>query len=152
MVNLSACWGGRGYYNQTWPADENIAEGVTRAEAVRALGERAAAAPYGVGVLHTGLDLDPVKAPTDPAVLMRAGFDYWPLGTFICAMPRPRTIPSGVFGCIQGRDIKETGRARREPGHAEGKARPTLWSSFPPPAWCGSAWTWTSPTARTFPR
>lgn len=102
--------GGRGYYNQTWPADENIAEGVTRAEAVRALGERAAAAPYGVGVLHTGLDLDPVKAPTDPAALMRAGFDYWALGHIHMRYATPENDPRLVFsGCIQGRDIKETG-------------------------------------------
>ena len=65
--------GGRGYYNQTWPIDECIAEGVTRAAAEQALAElhpRAGEAPFAVGVLHTGLDVDPVKAPVEPRVLM----------------------------------------------------------------------------------
>lgn len=106
--------GGRGYYNQTWPTDECIAEGVTREAAVRALAVQhphAAEAPFAVGLLHTGLNLDPVKAPVDPAFLMRAGMDYWALGHIHmkCAYPSfddPRLVFSG---CIQGRDIKETG-------------------------------------------
>ena len=75
--------GGRGYYNQTWPMDECIAEGVTREAAEQALAVQhphAAEAPFAVGLLHTGLNLDPVKAPVDPAVLMHAGMDYWALG------------------------------------------------------------------------
>ena len=55
--------GGRGYYNQTWPGDACIAEGVTRAAANEALGEDAASAPFGIGVIHTGLDLDPEQGP-----------------------------------------------------------------------------------------
>ncbi len=102
--------GGRGYYNQAWSADEDIAEGVTREAAVRELGERAADAPFGVGVLHTGLDLDPVKAPTSPASLLRAGFDYWALGHIHRRYAVPEDNPRLAFsGCIQGRDIKETG-------------------------------------------
>ncbi|WP_080800983.1 metallophosphoesterase family protein [Arabiibacter massiliensis] len=106
--------GGRGYYNQTWPADECIAEGVTRAAAVSALTQdhpHADEAPFGVGVLHTGLNLDPVKAPVDPAVLLRAGMDYWALGHIHMKYAYPSMEdPQLVFsGCIQGRDIKETG-------------------------------------------
>ncbi len=58
--------GGRGYPNKMWPTNESIAEGVTRDAAVRALAVQhphAAEAPFAVGVLHTGLTLDPVKAP-----------------------------------------------------------------------------------------
>ncbi len=102
--------GGRGYYNQTWSAEADIAEGVTRAEAERALGSRATAAPYGVGVLHTGLDIDPLKAPTSPAKLLRSGFDFWALGHIHARCSLPKDNPRIAFsGCIQGRDIKETG-------------------------------------------
>ena len=102
--------GGRGYYNQTWPADACIAEGVTRAAANEALGEDAASAPFGVGVLHTGLDLDPNKAPVAPAKLLAAGFDYWALGHIHQQLIYTDDNPRLVFsGCIQGRDIKETG-------------------------------------------
>ncbi len=102
--------GGRGYYNQTWPSDACIAEGVTRAAANEALGQDAAAAPFGVGVLHTGLDLDPNKAPVAPAKLSRAGFDYWALGHVHARVVLTKDNPCVSFsGCIQGRDIKETG-------------------------------------------
>ena len=102
--------GGRGYYNQTWPGDACIAEGVTRAAANEALGEDAASAPFGIGVIHTGLDLDPNKAPVAPAKLLRAGFDYWALGHIHRRYAVPEDNPRLAFsGCIQGRDIKETG-------------------------------------------
>lgn len=106
--------GGRGYYNQTWPMDECIAEGVTREAAEQALAVQhphAAEAPFAVGLLHTGLNLDPVKAPVDPAVLMHAGMDYWALGHIHMKYAYPSfDDPRLVFsGCIQGRDIKETG-------------------------------------------
>lgn len=106
--------GGRGYYNQTWPADECIAEGVTRdaAEvALTVLNPRAAEAPFSVGVLHTGLHLDPVKAPVEPDILMHSGMDYWALGHIHLKYAYPSfDDPRLVFsGCVQGRDIRETG-------------------------------------------
>lgn len=106
--------GGRGYYNQTWPIDECIAEGVTRAAAERELVPtfpQASDAPFAVGILHTGLNLDPVKAPVDPVRLLSAGMDYWALGHVHMRYAYPsEQDPKLVFsGCIQGRDIKETG-------------------------------------------
>ena len=52
-----------------------------------------------------------MKAPVDPAVLMRAGMDYWALGHIHMKYAYPSfDDPRLVFsGCIQGRDIKETG-------------------------------------------
>ena len=47
---------GRGYYNQTWPMDECIADGLTRQAAIQALSPsrpRVAEAPFSIGVLHT---------------------------------------------------------------------------------------------------
>ena len=106
--------GGRGYYNQTWPASECIAEGITRQAAIEALAPvapDAAEAPFGVGVLHTGLHLDKVKAPVEPRRLLASGMDYWALGHIHSRYAYPsEDDPRLVFsGCIQGRDIKETG-------------------------------------------
>lgn len=106
--------GGRGYYNQAWPADVDIAEGVTRRAAEAALEEThpgASSAPFSIGVLHTGLDIDMAKAPTDPHALLHAGMDYWALGHIHMRHVFPsRDDPRVVFpGCIQGRDINETG-------------------------------------------
>lgn len=102
--------GGRGYPNKVWSPNENIAEGITRAAAIQALGPRAAEAPFAVGVLHTGLTLDPVKAPTDPVALLRAGFDYWALGHIHKRWVNDERAPRIAFsGCIQGRDVRETG-------------------------------------------
>lgn len=101
---------GRGYPNKVWSRDEDISAGITRAAAEEALGPRAAEAPFAVGVLHTGLTLDPVKAPTDPAALTRAGMDYWALGHIHRRYVHDEADPRIVFsGCIQGRDVRETG-------------------------------------------
>ena len=102
--------GGRSYPNKVWSAEESIAEGVTRAAADQALGPRAEAAPFGVGVLHTGLGFDPHKAPVDEGELQRAGFDYWALGHIHQRYLDDEENPRVAFsGCIQGRDIRETG-------------------------------------------
>lgn len=106
--------GGRGFYSQAWSVDEDIAAGITREAALAALQESApdaAQAPFAVGVLHTGLDVDLQKAPCDPKELYASGMDYWALGhlhrrRFYPSEDNPRACFSG---CIQGRDIKETG-------------------------------------------
>ena len=103
---------GRGYYNQSFPVGECVAERVTRADAVAALGGDAVDAPFSVGVLHTGLDVDttPSKAPLDPAVLLASDIDYWALGHIHARRSIPREHPRVCFsGIIQGRDVKETG-------------------------------------------
>ncbi len=99
--------GGRGYYTHAWPADEDIAGGISRAAAEKATGVQA---PFGVGVVHTGLDIDCTKAPTDPKKLLHSGMDYWALGHIHLKQVYSEENPQLVFsGCIQGRDIKETG-------------------------------------------
>lgn len=106
--------GGRGYYNQTWPQEVCIADGVTRAAAEEALVEAgeadAAQAPFGVGMLHCGLHLDPDKAPVAPGRLLAAGMDYWALGHIHLKglFPSEDDPRIGFSGCIQGRDIRET--------------------------------------------
>lgn len=103
--------GGRSFLNNVWPNDTSIADGITRANAIAALGEKAARAPFAVGVLHTGLTFDPHKAPCDPVVLQSAGMSYWALGhihkLWVDSEDDPRIAYSG---CIQGRDIREVGR------------------------------------------
>lgn len=105
---------GRGYYNQAWSVDECIASGVTREAANKALGAQypgVSSAPFSVGILHTGLNLDMLKAPVSPQILMRSGIDYWALGHIHMRYAAPSfDNPHMVFsGCVQGRDIKETG-------------------------------------------
>lgn len=102
--------GGRGYPNKVWSPHENIAEGITRQAAEQALGPRSENVPFAVGVLHTGLMLDPVKAPADPRELLAAGFDYWALGHIHSPWVNDAADPRLVFsGCVQGRDVRETG-------------------------------------------
>lgn len=106
--------GGRSYFNQTWPEDISIAEGITRSSAIstlRPLNPDVDQAPFAVGVVHSGLNLDPYKAPTSPAELLNADMDYWALGHVHMPYIWPNADdPRIVFsGCIQGRDIKETG-------------------------------------------
>lgn len=105
---------GRGFYSQAWPVDEDISEGVSRDAAERELAGEfpdAVQAPFCVGVLHTGFDLDLQKAPVKPSSLMNRGVDYWALGHLHKRLAYPSfDDPKAVFsGCIQGRDIKETG-------------------------------------------
>lgn len=98
---------GRGYYNQSWPSNKDIAEGLTRENAEKALG---VTAPFAIGVLHTGLNLDPTKAPTNPKTLLQAGMNYWALGHIHKRYIHPGDSPTLVFsGCMQGRDVNETG-------------------------------------------
>ncbi|MGI6590066.1 MAG: metallophosphoesterase family protein [Eggerthellaceae bacterium] len=99
---------GRGFYSQSWAADEKVEEGLTPAEAHRALGVDT---PFTVGVIHTGLDRDPSKAPVSPAALLRTKTDYWALGH----LHTPEIVDSTAdphivyAGCIQGRAMNETG-------------------------------------------
>ena len=58
--------GGRGYFNQSWPSDVDISEAVSRETAQRELGVEA---PFMIGVLHTGLDIDPTRSPVSPHTL-----------------------------------------------------------------------------------
>ncbi|MBQ9001975.1 MAG: exonuclease SbcCD subunit D [Eggerthellaceae bacterium] len=99
---------GRSYHNQTWPADQPIAGGISRAAAAEALGTDA---PFAIGVIHTGLDIDTAKAPADQAKLLDTGIDYWACGHLHQRLVRPTPDnPRVVFpGCLQARDIKETG-------------------------------------------
>lgn len=102
-----ALLGGRGYYNQTWSQTEDISAGISRNEAEEACG---VSAPFAIGVLHTGLNLDPYKAPCDPDALRARGMDYWACGHIhLPWRDDPRDPKIAYSGIIQGRDIKETG-------------------------------------------
>lgn len=100
--------GGRGYYTQSWPTTEDISEDISRETATSELG---LSAPFMVGILHTGLDIDPTRSPVNPKTLLRRGVDYWACGH----VHQPRIWPSAddprivYSGCPQGRDMKEEG-------------------------------------------
>ena len=98
---------GRGYRNQAWPAEVKVNEGITREKACEATGTDA---PFAVGVIHTGLHLDPTRSPVEPRELMREDFDYWACGHIHMPMLIPEDNPRVVqSGCPQGRSINETG-------------------------------------------
>ncbi len=106
--------GGRSYYAQAWPLDEGVADGITRANAIGALFEahpNAADAPFSIGIIHTGLNLDASKAAADENVLLAQDIDYWACGHLHRHFVRPAADdPRIVFpGCVQGRDIRESG-------------------------------------------
>ncbi|MEF2560911.1 MAG: DNA repair exonuclease [Eggerthellaceae bacterium] len=100
--------GGRSYYTQSWPSDEDISEGISRETAMSELG---ISAPFMIGVIHTGLDIDPTRSPVKPRTLLMRNVDYWACGH----IHQPKIFPSSddpriVFsGCPQGRDMKEEG-------------------------------------------
>ncbi len=98
----------RGFSNNNALADSS--SGMTRAAAERACG---VSAPFVVGMLHTGLWMDPYKAPASEEGLYASGMDYWALGHIHkhFRFPKnPKLEPKAAFcGCVQGRDIKETG-------------------------------------------
>ncbi len=102
-----ALLGGRGFQTRVVSREESIAAGITLEAAREACGVDA---PFAVGVLHTGLDIDTDKAPVSRAELLRSGFDYWALGHIHKRIVDSPNNPRLVFpGCIQGRDIHETG-------------------------------------------
>ena len=98
----------RGFSNQS--PDDDIAAGMTRAAAEAACG---VSAPFVIGMLHTGLWMDPYKAPTSEDALYASGMDYWALGHIHKNFRFPRAKGAetklAFCGCVQGRDIKETG-------------------------------------------
>lgn len=100
--------GGRGYYTQSWPSEENISEGISRETAMADLG---VSAPFMIGILHTGLDIDVTRSPVNPKHLLKKDVDYWACGH----VHQPRILPSKedprivYSGCPQGRDMKEEG-------------------------------------------
>ena len=99
--------GGRSYYTQAWSAKEDISQGLSRHEAFSATG---VTAPFVVGVIHTGLNIDPTRSPVEPKKLLKKGMDYWACGHIHQPMLIPQQHPHIVFaGCPQGRAIKEQG-------------------------------------------
>lgn len=100
--------GGRGYYTQSWPSEENISKGISRETAMADLG---VSAPFMIGILHTGLDIDVTRSPVNPKHLLKKDVDYWACGH----VHQPRILPSKedprivYSGCPQGRDMKEEG-------------------------------------------
>ncbi|MBO4352325.1 MAG: DNA repair exonuclease [Eggerthellaceae bacterium] len=105
--------GARGYRNQTWPLEEPISDGIDRHAAVEALRlthPDAQSAPFAVGIIHTGLDLDQSKVYSNPEKLLHSDVDYWACGHLHKRYVLPsEENPRIVFpGCIQGRDLKES--------------------------------------------
>ena len=106
--------GGRSYYSQAWPLDMGVADGITRENAVGALSEahpNAADAPFSIGIIHTGFEVDASKAVVSEDFLLAQDIDYWACGHLHRHMVRPiADDPRIVFpGSIQGRELKESG-------------------------------------------
>ena len=106
--------GGRSYYGQAWPLDEGVADGITRENAIGALSEahpNAAEAPFSIGIIHAGLDIDASKAVIDESALLSQDIDYWACGHLHRHVVKPIVDdPRIVFpGCVQGTAIREAG-------------------------------------------
>ncbi len=101
--------GGRSYFNQAWPVGVDVSEGISRETAMSHLGKQA---PFMIGLLHTGLDIDPTRSPARPADLLARDVDYWACGH----IHQGRMLPSeanpkiAFAGSPQGRGTWETGR------------------------------------------
>lgn len=100
--------GGRGFLNTSFPADEDVSRGISKVEAEK---DQGCSAPFMVGVMHSGLDIDPTRAPVAPASLMNRGVDYWALGHVhhFHALPNKEHAQIAYSGTPQGRAAKETG-------------------------------------------
>lgn len=97
----------RGFSNAAALVDAGA--GMTRTAALNACG---VAVPFVVGMLHTGLWMDPYKAPASEEGLYASGMDYWALGHIHRHFRFPQDASEtklAFCGCAQGRDIKETG-------------------------------------------
>lgn len=101
--------GGRGYYARSFPQDCDVSEGITWANCCEALPGNNEP-DFTIGVIHTGLNIDPTRSPVDPQELMRRGLDYWACGHIHQKVLIPPEAPVIAFsGCPQGRAIQETG-------------------------------------------
>lgn len=103
-----ALLGGRGFLNASFPGDEDISAGIDRRFAEQATGKTA---PFMVGVMHSGLDIDPTRAPVDPKSLYGRGVDYWALGHVhhFRALPNVEHPFIAYSGAPQGRAAQEVG-------------------------------------------
>ena len=106
--------GGRSYYSQAWPLDVGVADGITRENAIGALSEahpNAAEAPFSIGIIHTGFEVDASKAVVSEQFLLAQDIDYWACGHLHTHLVRPiADDPRVVFpGGVQGRELKESG-------------------------------------------
>lgn len=101
--------GGRGYYARSFPQDRDVSEGITWTNCCEAL-PGSYEPDFTIGVIHTGLNIDPTRSPVEPRELMRRGLDYWACGHIHQKVLIPPDAPVIVFsGCPQGRAIQETG-------------------------------------------
>ena len=101
--------GGRGYYARSFPQDRDVSEGITWANCCEAL-PGSYEPDFTIGVIHTGLNIDPTRSPVEPRELMRRGLDYWACGHIHQKVLIPPDAPVITFsGCPQGRAIQETG-------------------------------------------
>lgn len=101
--------GGRGYYARSFPQDCDVSEGITWANCCAALPANQEP-DFTIGVIHTGLNIDPTRSPVEPRELMRRGLDYWACGHIHQKVLIPPEAPVIAFsGCPQGRAIQETG-------------------------------------------
>lgn len=101
--------GGRGYYARSFPQDRDVSESITWANCCEAL-PGSYEPDFTIGVIHTGLNIDPTRSPVEPRELMRRGLDYWACGHIHQKVLIPPDAPVIAFsGCPQGRAIQETG-------------------------------------------
>ena len=108
-VPIRVVLGGRGYYARSFPQDRDVSEGITWANCCEAL-PGSYEPDFTIGVIHTGLNIDPTRSPVEPRELMRRGLDYWACGHIHQKVLIPPDAPVIAFsGCPPGRASQETG-------------------------------------------
>lgn len=111
---VAAVIAGRSFQSDAEPG-ARLVEGVTRDELIRYAktqepGLVLQPEPVTVGVLHTGLDIDPTRAPISRDDLLATGLDYWACGHIHVPMLHPFHDTRIAFsGSPQGRASGETG-------------------------------------------
>ena len=98
---------GKSFYTQSWSLKDDILQGISQSSIYN---QTKTTTPFTVGVLHSGLHFDPLKAPASIDEMYTRNLNYWALGHIHKPWKDNPSNPKIVYsGCIQGRDIKESG-------------------------------------------
>ena len=152
MANLSACWAAGATTTRRGPPTRTSRKASRAPKLCARWGSVRPRRHMAWACYIPGWIWIPSRRPPIRRRLCAQGSTIGALGHIHMRYATPENDPRLAFsGCIQGRDIKETGERGVNLVTLK-KGAPNAVEFVPTARWCGSAWTWTSPTVRTFPR